>query len=607
MNKIKVSDYIIKRLESEVKHIFLISGGGCIHLVDSLGKSSIEPVCSLHEQGAGISAESYSQYTNNLGVALVTTGPGGTNIITPIASAWLDSIPLLVLSGQVQQKDMVGNTGVRQLGFQEINFKEIVKPITKYSISVNNPNEVPSILEKAIYTAKNGRPGPVVLEIPLDIQSSYIEIEEINDPTKYETGLKNKKIEYGIFKQQIHEIIQSLNSSKRPIILLGNGIRLSKSIDLFKEFIKKFKIPVLLSWKAADILEEDHELFVGRPGGVGQRGANFNQQNSDLIICLGARLDHGQLAYQSKFFAREAKKVIVDIDINEINKLNIHVDFKISYSCKDFLEELLLQSDKINLACSDWLTHCKKTYLKYPVCLPEYYDTKSKFVNNYVFINELSKHLKENSIIISGSSGACSEVTFQSIKIKKGTRIYNSQGLGSMGFAIPASIGGCLASNKKEVICIDGDGGFFMNIQELELVKRYKLPIKYFVLNNNGYGSIKTTQKNHFDSKYVASDPSSGLTLPNIKQQAKAYKIKYFKIKNNKDLIFNLKHILSYDNAFICEVMIDENHTTAPKASVYKDKNGVFSTRPMEDLAPFLSREEFLENLFIKPIEHETI
>jgi len=605
MNKIKVSDYIIKRLESEVKHIFLISGGGCIHLVDSLGKSSIEPVCNLHEQGAGIAAESYSQYTNNLGVALVTTGPGGTNIVTPIASAWLDSIPLLVLSGQVQQKDMVGNTGVRQLGFQEIDFKEIVKPITKYSVSINNANEVPSILEKAIYTAKNGRPGPVVLEIPLDIQSSYIEEGEVNNVRKYDIELKDKKIEYGIFKQQIHEIIQTLNSSKRPIILVGNGLRLSKSIDEFKELINKFKIPVLLSWKAADILDEYHELFVGRPGGVGQRGANFNQQNSDLIICLGARLDHGQLAYQSKFFAREAKKVIVDIDVNEINKLNIDIDFKIPYSCKDFLNELLLQSNKINLDCSDWLIHCKQTYLKYPVCLPEYYNIKSKFVNNYVFINELSKHIKENSVIIPGSSGGCSEVTFQSIKIKNGIRIYNSQGLGSMGFAIPASIGGCLASNKKEIICIDGDGGFYMNIQELELVKRYKLPIKYFILNNNGYGSIKTTQKTHFNSKLVASDPDSGLTLPEIKLQAKAYGIKYFKIKNNKDLIVNLEKIISYKDAFICEVMVDINHTTLPKASVYKDKNGLFCTRPMEDLAPFLDRNEFKANLLIQPINYE--
>jgi acetolactate synthase-1/2/3 large subunit len=604
MNKIKVSDYIIKRLEKEVKHVFLISGGGCIHLVDSLGKSNIKPICNLHEQACGIGAEAYSQYTNNLGVAIVTTGPGGTNIITPIASAWLDSIPLLVISGQVQQKDMVGNSGVRQLGFQEINFKEIVKPITKKAILLNNPEDIPEILEHSIDLAKSGRPGPVVLEIPLDIQAAQIDLDKIKISSKKQQ--QKTAIEEGL-KSQIDSIINELNKSKRPIFLIGNGLRLSNGIQIFKEIIDKVRIPVLLTWKAADILDESHDLFVGRPGGVGQRGANFNQQNSDLIICLGARLDHGQIAYQSKFFAREAKKIIVDIDINEINKLNTTVDYKINKSCLDFLTEFQNQIHKLKTTYSDWLSHCKKTYNKYPVCLPEYYDFKSKRVNNYVFINELSKHIKENSIIIPGSSGGCSEVTFQSIKINKGTRIFNSQGLGSMGFALPASIGGCLAADKKEVITIDGDGGFFMNLQELELINRYQLPIKYFILNNNGYGSIKTTQRNHFNSKYVASDPSSGLTLPNIKQQAKAYKIKYFKIKNNKDLILNLKDILSYENAFICEVMIDENHVTSPKASVYKDKNGVFSTRPMEDLAPFLSREEFLENLLIKPIEYETI
>jgi len=598
MSKIKVSDYIIKRLESETKHIFLVSGGGCIHLVDSLGKSKIKAICSLHEQGAGICAEAYSQYTNNLGIALVTTGPGGTNIITPIASAWLDSIPLLILSGQVQKKDMVEDKKIRQLGFQEINFKEIVKPITKYAVCIKNPEEVPYHLEKAITLAKTGRPGPVVLEIPLDVQSSFI---NLNLSVKIEK--EENKTDYFALKEMVSKIIIALNSSKRPIVLAGNGVRLSKGEQEFKTLINKIKIPTLLTWKAADMLEETHELFVGRPGGVGQRGANFNQQNSDFIICLGARLDHGQLAYQSKFFAREAKKVIVDVDINEIDKLNINVDFKVSYTCKDFLNELILQSNKIEISCSDWLAHCKETYKKYPVCLPEYYK-KSDFVDNYVFINELSKNLKENSIIIPGSSGGCSEVTFQSIKMKKGSRIFNSQGLGSMGFAIPASIGGSLASGNKEIVCIDGDGGFFMNIQELELVKRYNLPIKYFILNNNGYGSIKTTQRNHFNSSFVASDPNSGLTLPKIELQAKAYGLKYFKIKNNKDLVKNLKKILSYKSSFICEVMIDINHTTSPKASVYKDKNGLFCTCPMEDLYPFLNREEFDKNMLVKKVDY---
>ena len=584
---IKVSDYIIQRLEKEVKHIFTIPGGGCIHLVDSLGKSNIEVVANLHEQGSGICAEAYSQYTNNLGVALVTTGPGGTNAITPITSAWLDSLPLLVLAGQVQKKDMVSHRSIRQLGFQEVNLVRMTQGITKYSVSIMNADDVPYHLERALHLAKTGRPGPVVLEIPLDIQSSYIDDNARTfSPPVFSSSYN------------VDGIIHAINNAERPIILAGNGVRLSGALDEFLQLIDKTKIPVLLTWKALDFLPENHELFVGRPGGVASRGANFNQQNSDLIICLGARLDHGQIAYQSKFFAHNAKKIIVDVDVNEIHKLGIDIEYKIDLDCKIFLSELLNKINEIDIDTSKWLTHCKKTYEKYPICLPEYYKQKD-FVNNYVFIEELSKHLPENSLIVPGSSGACSEVTMQAIKIKPGTRIFNSEGLGSMGFGIPAAIGACLAAGKQETICIDGDGGFVMNMQELELVNRYKLPIKFFVLNNDGYGSIKTTQTNHFGGRLVASDPSSGLTLPDISKIADAFDIPHVKIFDNDMLCHLMEKILNTDGPLMIEVMIDPNHRTAPKASVYKTKDGLFATRPMEDLAPFLSREEFESEMLV--------
>lgn len=584
---IKVSDYIIQRLEKEVKHIFTIPGGGCIHLVDSLGKSNIEVVANLHEQGSGICAEAYSQYTSNLGVALVTTGPGGTNAITPITSAWLDSLPLLVLAGQVQKKDMVSHRSIRQLGFQEVNLVRMTQAITKYSVSIMNADDVPYHLEKALHLAKTGRPGPVVLEIPLDIQSSYIDDNARTFSSPVFSSSYN-----------VDGIIHAINNAERPIILAGNGVRLSGALDEFLQLIDKTKIPVLLTWKALDFLPENHELFVGRPGGVASRGANFNQQNSDLIICLGARLDHGQIAYQSKFFAHNAKKIIVDVDVNEIHKLGIDIEYKVDLDCKIFLNELLTKINEIDIDTSKWLTHCKKTYEKYPICLPEYYKQKD-FVNNYVFIEELSKHLPENSLIVPGSSGACSEVTMQAIKIKPGTRIFNSEGLGSMGFGIPAAIGACLAADKQETICIDGDGGFVMNMQELELVNRYKLPIKFFVLNNDGYGSIKTTQTNHFGGRLVASDPSSGLTLPDISKIADAFDIPHVKIFDNDMLCHLMEKILNTDGPLMIEVMIDPKHRTAPKASVYKTKDGLFATRPMEDLAPFLSREEFESEMLV--------
>jgi len=587
----KVSDYVISRLEEYTKDIFLVSGGGCIHLVDSLSKSKINLIPTLHEQGASIAAESYAQYTNKLGVALVTTGPGSTNAVTGIASAWLDSIPVLLLTGQVQNKDRVGNKGVRQLGFQEIDTVSIYKPITKYAVTISDPKTIKYHLNRAIYLATTGRPGPVVIDIPLDVQAAEINPDELVDfiPTNKIYDLNSLDL-----------IVEALNKAKRPIVLVGNGVRLANALPEFYEFVKKTGIPVLTTWKTLDILEESHPQYVGRPGGVGQRGANFNQQNSDFILVIGARLDHGQLAYQPQYFAREATKCIVDIDINEINKLGINIEFPIESDAKLFLTQLNQKINSLNI--SDWLNYCKSLHIKYPVILPEHLKVNESHINNYAFIEYLSDLLPENSLVIPGSSGACSEVTMQSFKTKIGTRVYNSEGLGSMGFGIPAAVGGCIASDKKETICIDGDGGFFMNIQELELVYRYQLPIKFFVLNNNGYGSIKTTQNTHFKGNLVVSDPSSGLTLPSIELNAAAYKIPYIKIETQQNLKLDLSNVLSMHGPIICELIVDPDHKTLPKASVYKKEDGSFATRPMEDLAPFLDRNEFLNNLLIKPI-----
>jgi acetolactate synthase-1/2/3 large subunit len=589
----KLSDYVISIISEYTKHVFLVSGGGCIHLVDSLSKSNIELIPTVHEQGASIAAESYSQYTNKIGVALVTTGPGSTNALTGVASAWLDSIPMLLLTGQVQNKDRVGNSGVRQMGFQEIDTIGIYKSITKYAVTISDPKMVKYNLEKALWLAMNGRPGPVVLDIPLDVQAAEIEPDELESfyPNVINYNLSN-----------IKDISKKLSQAKRPILLVGNGVRLANALPEFYEFIEKTKIPVLTTWKALDLIEEEHPQYVGRPGGVGQRGANFNQQNSDFILVIGARLDHGQLAYQPQYFAREAIKCIVDIDKNEISKLNINVDYPIEMDAKLFLKELNDNVDKLNI--NEWLDFCKNLYKKYPVILDEYLDTTKKNINNYAFIDALSHTMPENSLLIPGSSGACSEVTMQSLKCKNGTRVYNSEGLGSMGFGIPAAIGGCIASSKQETICIDGDGGFFMNIQELELVYRYQLPIKFFILNNNGYGSIRTTQNTHFGGNLVVSDSTSGLTLPSIELNAAAYKIPFIKIENQKNLKEDIKSVLNYPGPVICELTIDPDHKTFPKASVYKKEDGSFATRPMEDLAPFLEREEYLNNLLIKPIKY---
>ena len=413
---IKLSDYVIDFIEDEgVKDIFMLPGGGCIHLVDSLGKSNINFICNLHEQASSIAADAYGQYTNNLGVCLITTGPGGTNAMTGLAGAWLDSTPTLFISGQVQKKDMIGNRGVRQIGFQEIDMVSIVKPITKYAVTVTDPKTIKYHLEKAVYLARNGRPGPVWVDIPLDVQASMIDVGSLD-------GYSKEDNTYVDMKSIISDLVEDLNKAKRPVILAGNGIRLADAVDDFVSLIDKLNIPVLTTWKGIDFIEEEHPLFVGRPGGVGQRGANFSQQNSDLIICLGARLDHGQTAYKPEYFAREAKKVIVDIDWNEINKLQMDIDYAVPGDAGNFIRELLKQSNNIDTNWSDWLQRCKRLHKKYPVCLKEYWD-ETEYVNNYVFIDVLSDVLPEGSLIVPGSSGGCSEVTMQSFKIKKNQRM----------------------------------------------------------------------------------------------------------------------------------------------------------------------------------------
>ena len=589
----KLSDYVVHFIEQQgVKDIFLLPGGGCIHLVDSIGKSNINFVCNLHEQACSVAADAYGQYTNNIGVCLVTTGPGGTNAMTGVAAAWLDSTPMLILSGQVQKKDMINDRGTRQIGFQEISMVNIAAPLTKYAETVICPEEIRYHLEKAVYLAINGRPGPVWIDIPLDVQAAEI------DETTLRGFTPDKKVGTNI-SEQVSNIIDDLNRAERPAILAGNGIRLAGSIDTFNKLAGLLQIPVLLTWKAIDFMEEEHPLFVGRPGGVGQRGANFSQQNSDFLICIGARLDHGQTAYQHKFFAREATKVIVDVDENEINKLEMDIAYPMAVDAGEFIEEMLRQKDKINIHASAWLSQCKQWQAKYPVVLPEYWEQK-EYVNNYVFIDALSDVLPEGALIVPGSSGGCSEVTMQAFRMKKGMRMFNSEGLGPMGFGIPAAIGGCIAAGRKETICIDGDGGFVMNIQELEVVKRLNLPIKFFVLNNNGYVSIRNTQNTHFEGRLVASSPMSGLSLPSVRNNAYTYGLKYLRIENHYQIEDSIKEFLDFSGPAICEVMLPPTHVTAPKASVYKKADGSFAARPMEDLAPFLDREEFRDNMFIE-------
>lgn len=600
---IKVSDYVFKFISTlGVKHIFLLPGGGCMHLVDSLGKNSnLEYVCCLHEQAAAIAAEAYGEYTNNLGVALVTTGPGGTNAITGVAGAWIDSIPLLVVSGQVKRKDMIGNSGLRQRGNQEVDIVSIVKPITKYAVTVKKEEMIKYYLGKAIYLAKSGRPGPVWLDIPLDVQSAFVEEKKLIEfkPKEFSKSYTdNRKLD-----KLVEKTIRLLNSSERPVILVGNGVRLSNALSEFLKIVEYLNVPVLTTWKAIDFLPEDHNLFFGRPGSIGQRGANFIQQNADFILCIGARLDLPQVGYNYDNFARGATKVIIDIDPAEIRKIGRKIEVPICSDAKVFLEIMLSKKDKIiDKNRKEWLDQCNYWKNKYPVVLKDYWKQR-KYVNTYVLIDVLSNLMTEKDILVPGSSGSCSEITMQAFRVKKGQRIINTPGLGSMGFGLPASIGVCLASGKKRTISIIGDGGLQHNIQELQTLASLQLPIKMFILNNNGYASIRNTQNNYFKGRLVACDSTSGLTLPNTEKIAQAYGLKVMKIRNHFKIEEKVKKVLETKGPVICEVLVDPNLITAPRLSSFIKPNGTIVSRPLEDLWPFLDREEFRTNMIVEPLK----
>ena len=599
----KLSDYVSSFIAKQgVGHVFLLPGGGCMHLVDSVGKESgLKFVACLHEQGASIAADGYAQYSGNLGVALVTTGPGSTNAITGVAGSWIESVPVLILSGQVKTADIKPSQDMRMKGFQEVDTENIVKPITKYAVTVRDPKLIRYHLEKAVYLARHGRPGPVWLDIPLDIQAASIEPGELKrfDPEEFATSAYQGK---GLNKDLFKKLIGMISASKRPVIIAGNGIRLGGNSALFVETIERLGIPMLMTWKGCDLMDDQHPLYFGRPGVLAQRGANFIQQNADLVIAVGARLDFGQIGYASQTFARAAKKVIVDIDALELAKFNFPVELPIHVDAGEFwkgLHESLGEYQRPNW--SEWVSRCKNWKSNYPVVTEEYRNQK-EYANSYVLVEKLSEMMSSDDLLVPGSSGACSDVCLQSFKVKKGQRVLNSPGIGAMGFGIPHTIGACIASGGKRTVNVNGDGGFQMNIQELETVHRLGLPIKYFILNNQGYASMRVTHRNYFHGRLVASDASSGLTLPNVRKIADAYGIPNNRISLNGEIGDKIKEAFETKGPFITEVIIDPEEVTAPKVKSFIGEDGKMVSKPQEDMAPFLDRKEFLKNMIVSPL-----
>ena len=570
-----IAEYIIQHLEDiGVKHIFTVVGGGAIFLDDALSNSKkIKPIFCLHEQAAAIAAEAYSQ-AGGIGVVLVTTGPGVTNALTGVAGAYLESTPLLVISGQVNTFHSAKQFGTRQFGFQEIDTEAIVTPIVKQYWKIY-PENLREKLQDLLVTMCSGRPGPVWLDIPLDVQGST-PVKFTEDKNKVDT----RKKDLSLAKETADLLIKRIELAKKPAILIGNGVRLAHVEKECKELIGKLNIPVLCTWKTFDMFKQDDLLYMGRPGIVASRYANEIQQECDLLLCLGARLDLGQVAFNYENFAPKAQKIIFDIDENESTKwARIKNTSFGHYNLESVIPELLESSNV--LPKTPWLEHCQTLKKKYN--LKEEHSKNPNF-NYYKILNHIEEGLQDGDIIVHGSSGSCSEMTCQALETNKDIRVIGTHGLGSMGFGLPAAIGAHFATGKR-IICIEGDGSLAMNIQELELIKRYNLPICIIVLNNNGYSSIVNTQNKLFDGKHFGSNPASGLTLPNYRDIAIAFEIDYYHI-NSSTIKEPYTNMLQVRRPVIHEVFLDEKDTVSYPRTHTKMIDGQITTMPMEDLWP---------------------
>jgi acetolactate synthase-1/2/3 large subunit len=604
----KLSDYVIQFIANlGVKHVFLVPGGGAMHLNDSLARcEDIEFICNLHEQASAIAAENYSKATNHFGVALVTTGPGGTNAVTGVAGAWLDSTPCLFISGQVKRADSMfapdgSPLGVRQMGVQEVDIISIVTSITKYAVTVTDPNTIRRHLEKAVYLARSGRPGPVWIDIPLDVQACPI--DETALPGFEEPQAGGNPL---VLQNQVREVIAALNCAERPILLAGNGIRLARAEREFLELVETLGIPVETTWLAIDYIGDDHPLFAGRPGVIAPRGANFAMQNSDFLLSVGARLDRVITGYSPEGFARDAHKVMVDIDPAELRKMGACVHTKICADAGAFLRELLRQRAAIQpKQRTNWTNRCEQWKTRYPLVLAEHRKPNGP-VSCYHLAEVLSEELGVDDYYVSGSSGTGIELALLAYKVKQGQRIFHTTALGAMGFGIAASIGVCLAGGRRNVVCVDGDGGFQFNIQELETVARLNLPIKFFILNNNGYASIRASQKSFFGEARLGCDSSTGQSLPDVRRVAEAYGIATDLIPDQTNLRSEIRRVLDRPGAVVCDVRMVLDEVRMPRVASAQLADGSFVSKPLEDLWPFLDRAEFESNM-LRPIAEEAL
>lgn len=600
-----VANYIAEFLVKHgIRDAFMVTGGGAMYMNHALG---VHPrmTCTFnhHEQACAIAAEAYARLTNRLPVVNVTSGPGGTNAITGVYGAFVDSIPMLVLSGQVKEETTVRYTGLplRQYGDQELDIEQLVKPFTKYACMVTDPLTIRYHLEKALYLATSGRPGPCWLDIPLNVQAAMIDTESLAPFNPAEIDEPWKSADLNVL---CRDILARISKAKRPVVFAGGGVRASGQHEFFLKLIAKLGIPVVGGWNAYDIIWNDHPLYAGRPGTIGDRPGNFTVQNADLLLILGSRLNIRQVSYNWKSFAREAFKIWVEVDEPEMKKPSVKADLPICADLKEFLPAMVKAAESVwsgpTPEHSEWLTWCRERVARYSVVLPEYRGRSP--LNPYVFVEKLFEQLGENEIVVTGNGSAC-VTTFQGAFLKRGQRLWTNSGCATMGYDLPGAIGASMGVPGQRIICLAGDGSIMMNLQELQTIVGKGLPVKIFLMNNNGYVSIFQTHRNFFKGVEVGGGPKSGVSFPDFSKVAAAFDLPYRQTAKEEDLDEAIRLTLNAEGPAFCEIIIDENATFAPKLGAKAHPDGRITSPPLEDLSPFLDREELKANMIIPLVD----
>ncbi|MBX9743043.1 MAG: thiamine pyrophosphate-binding protein [Chthoniobacterales bacterium] len=593
---IRVADYIAQELSLRgIRDVFMVTGGAAMHLNDAFGRSKeLKITCCHHEQACAIAAESYFRLTNRLAAVNVTAGPGGINALNGVFGAYVDSMGMIILSGQSKWETLVRSTSLplRQLGDQEVDIVDMVKKITKYAVVIQDPESIRYHLERALYLAIHGRPGPVWLDIPINVQGAMI------DPEKLEPyNCKEDEIifETKHLKQELEKIITLLAAAKRPVIYAGTGIRLADQYETFFQLVHRLRIPVVTAWNSNDLLPDDDPVYAGRPGTVGNRTGNFVVQNADFVLVLGSRLNIRLISYNWKNFAPHATLAMVDIDAAELKKPTLKIDIPIHANLREALPLLLQTSEHWQPHHPEWMTWCKKNLERYPIVTPAM-KKQENGINPYFLMEQLFLQLEEKEIIVC-ADGTASVVSMQAATIKSKQRLFHNSGCASMGYDLPAVIGAAVAlSDHKRFICIAGDGSIMMNLQELQTIVHHHFPVKIFILNNHGYHSIRQTQHNFFADNIVGCDTESGLSFPDFQKVAAAFDLYFERISTHAEMEPTIKKILTHPGATICEVMLNLQQSFEPKLASRKLDNGIMVTANLEDMAPFLSREELAEN-----------